>query len=390
MNDSPTTQPPKLAAILAIDVVGFSRLMREDEARTLAALKRVRTDVVDVMAATYNGRLFKAMGDGFLLEFASVTNAVQCAIEIQRKMVGRNATRTGAPKLEFRMGLNVGDIIPDQDDVFGDGVNVAARLEALAEPSGICISGAVYEQIRHTVGDRFTRMGPKALKNIDSPIEVYALSPVRRTPPSILRKLGVMRTVPQAVALLVVVAAAGAVFAFSANIGGDRVRAVTTESDSAADVGAAQAARQSEAERISADAEAEAAKAKAEAAVAAAKAEAEATTAEAEAKAQALKRAVDAWREASIAVTEAAEQVGAAETSLAELKARLAAAEETAPADGSGKERRRTLAALAARVGDAEERLKITQARHDAAVKAETDAKAHMDELKAVTQSSTD
>ena len=138
----------RLAAILAADVVGYSQLMSIDEVRTLDALKAHRRELLDPAIAAHHGRIVKTTGDGALVEFASVVDAVGCAVLMQRSMVSRNASVAEDRRIVFRMGINVGDIIIDGDDIFGDGVNIAARLEALCEPGGICISRAANDQIR--------------------------------------------------------------------------------------------------------------------------------------------------------------------------------------------------------------------------------------------------
>src|SRR5215471_6714591 len=138
----------RLAAILAADVAGYSRLMGADEEGTLAALKAIRRDLVDPKFAEHRGRIVNTTGDGLLVEFASVVDAVRCAVEVQREMIARNATTPAERRIAFRMGINVGDIIIEDGDIFGDGVNIAARLEALAEPGGICLSAAAHEQVR--------------------------------------------------------------------------------------------------------------------------------------------------------------------------------------------------------------------------------------------------
>src|ERR1700746_3604970 len=132
----------RLAAILAADVAGYSRLMGEDEEGTLAALRGVRRELADPRSTEHRGRIVKTTGDGLLVEFASVVDAVRCAVELQREMIARNAATPAERRIEFRMGINVGDIIIEDGDIFGDGVNIAARLEALAEPGGICLSPA--------------------------------------------------------------------------------------------------------------------------------------------------------------------------------------------------------------------------------------------------------
>jgi adenylate cyclase len=138
----------RLAAILAVDVAGYSRLMREDEEGTLAALRAIRQEACDPEIAKHRGRIVKTTGDGLLVEFASVVDAMRCAVDVQREMIARNASVSAGRRIEFRMGINVGDIIIEDSDIFGDGVNIAARLEALAEPGGICISSAAHEQVR--------------------------------------------------------------------------------------------------------------------------------------------------------------------------------------------------------------------------------------------------
>jgi adenylate cyclase len=142
------TATRRLAAILAADIAGYSRLMGADEEGTLAAFKAIRRELGDPKIAEHNGRIVKTTGDGLLVEFQSVVDAVRCAVEVQRAMAERNTDLPADKRIEFRIGINLGDVILDDGDIFGDGVNVAARLEALAEPGGICISGAAHEQIR--------------------------------------------------------------------------------------------------------------------------------------------------------------------------------------------------------------------------------------------------
>ena len=142
----------RLAAILAADVVGYSRLMGVSETGTLAALKTHRRELVDARIAEHQGRIVKLTGDGLLVEFPSVVNAVACAVEIQRKMIERNADVPEDQRIEFRIGVNLGDIIFEDNDIFGDGVNVAARIESIAEPGGVCISSSV----RDSVGNGWT------------------------------------------------------------------------------------------------------------------------------------------------------------------------------------------------------------------------------------------
>src|SRR5271163_1377928 len=156
----------RLAAILAADVVGYSRLMGADEEGTLARLKAVRRELVDPKIAGHNGRIVKTTGDGLLVEFASVVDAVRCAVDIQRNMAERNADVPADRSIAFRIGINVGDIIIDGGDIFGDGVNVAARLEALCEPGGLCISRTANDQIRDKLSLSFADLGEQDMKNI--------------------------------------------------------------------------------------------------------------------------------------------------------------------------------------------------------------------------------
>ena len=166
----------RLAAILAVDVAGYSRLMGEDEEGTLAALRAVRRELGDPKIAEHRGRIVKTTGDGLLVEFASVVDAVRCAVEVQREMLARNAAAPAQRRIEFRMGINVGDIIIEDGDIFGDGVNIAARLEALAEPGGICLSGAAHEQVRDRLDIAFDDLGEQQVKNITRPVRTYGVA----------------------------------------------------------------------------------------------------------------------------------------------------------------------------------------------------------------------
>jgi TolB-like protein/class 3 adenylate cyclase len=165
----------RLAAILAADVVGYSRLMGADEEGTLAALKAIRRELGDPKVKEHRGRIVKTTGDGLLIEFASVVDAVRCAVEVQREMAERNADVPPDRRIEFRMGINVGDIIKDGRDIFGDGVNVAARLEALAEPGGISVSRVVRDQVRDKLAFSFEDMGQQQVKNIARPVHVHRI-----------------------------------------------------------------------------------------------------------------------------------------------------------------------------------------------------------------------
>jgi adenylate cyclase len=165
----------RLAAILSADVVGYSRLMGIDEAGTLARLKALRRDLIDPLIAAHSGRTFKLMGDGALVEFASAVDAVTCAIEMQKQIRERNAGCPEDSRIQFRIGINVGDIIVDGDDIYGDGVNVAARIQALADPGGIYLSRGAAEQVRDKVPIKIETRGEQTVKNIARPIEVFCI-----------------------------------------------------------------------------------------------------------------------------------------------------------------------------------------------------------------------
>jgi adenylate cyclase len=165
----------RLAAIVSADVVGYSRLMGRDESGTLAALKGHRGELIDPKITEYGGRIVKTMGDGLLLEFPSVVDAVRCAVDVQRGMAERNAGLPPEQRIDFRIGVNVGDIIIDGEDIFGDGVNVAARLQALADPGGICVSRVVRDQVLDKLNFVFEDLGAHELKNIARPIEAYRI-----------------------------------------------------------------------------------------------------------------------------------------------------------------------------------------------------------------------
>ncbi|MGA7086183.1 MAG: adenylate/guanylate cyclase domain-containing protein, partial [Pseudolabrys sp.] len=165
----------RLAAILAAEVAGYSRLMGADEEGTLAALKAHRREIVDPKIAEYRGRIVKTTGDGALVEFGSAVDAVRCALEIQQRMAERNSTVTDDRRIEFRIGINIGDVIIDEGDVFGDGVNIAARLEALANPGSVCIVDSAYRQIEGKVPVNVADLGEQQLKNIARPVRVCEL-----------------------------------------------------------------------------------------------------------------------------------------------------------------------------------------------------------------------
>jgi len=167
----------RLAAILAADVAGYSRLMGDDEEGTLARLKSIRKTLVDPTIASHRGRIVKTTGDGMLVEFASVVDALRCAVQVQRGMAERNAEVPPDKRIEFRVGIHQGDIIIDGEDIFGDGVNIAARLEGLAEPAGICVSSRVQEDAQGKLDITFENIGEQQLKNIVRPVRAYRVRP---------------------------------------------------------------------------------------------------------------------------------------------------------------------------------------------------------------------
>src|SRR5204862_6795704 len=167
----------RLAAILAADVVGYSRLMGADEVGTLRALQGCRRELIDPAIAGRRGRIFKTTGDGLLVEFPSAVDAVACAIAVQQGMTRRNADTAEDKRLVFRVGINIGDVILDKDDVFGDGVNVAARLESRCEPGGICLSRSVRDQVRDKLSLAFEDLGEQTVKNIARPVRAFVLGP---------------------------------------------------------------------------------------------------------------------------------------------------------------------------------------------------------------------
>jgi class 3 adenylate cyclase/pimeloyl-ACP methyl ester carboxylesterase len=166
----------RLAAIMAADIAGYSRMMSEDETGALSALRRCRSELVDPAIARHQGRIVKLMGDGLLAEFSSVVEAVACAAEFQRETAARNAGAANRHPMIFRIGVHLGDIIAEGDDIYGDGVNIAARLETLAKPGGICISRQAYDQVQKKLALGYSSLGPQKLKNIPDLVEVFAIS----------------------------------------------------------------------------------------------------------------------------------------------------------------------------------------------------------------------
>src|ERR1700721_390273 len=172
----PMTEKRKLAAILASDVVGFSRLTGANEDRTLARLRALRSHLIDPAVAVHHGRVVKRTGDGSIVEFRSVVDAVRCAIEVQNGMVERNAGVPEDRRIVFRIGIHLGDVVEESDgDLMGDGVNIAARLEGIAQPGAICLSEDAYRQVRDKLKHEFTDLGEQTLKNIARPVRVYAV-----------------------------------------------------------------------------------------------------------------------------------------------------------------------------------------------------------------------
>ena len=174
----------RLAAILAADVVGYSRLMEVDEAGTLAALKARRRDVLGPLVAKHQGRIFKTTGDGVLVEFASAVNAMQCAVDLQQGMAAANAEQPEDRHIVLRIGVNLGDVMAEGGDLYGDGVNIAARLEGIAEPGGILVSGTAYDHTKNKIKVGFDDLGAQSLKNIAEPVRAYRVTGMPRVSPA--------------------------------------------------------------------------------------------------------------------------------------------------------------------------------------------------------------
>jgi class 3 adenylate cyclase len=171
----------RLAAILAADVVGYSRLVGDDEEGTLERMRVLRRTLVDPKIKEHRGRVVRTIGDGLLVTFASVVDAVRCAVDVQRDMALRNTDVPADRRIEFRIGINLGDIIKDGREIYGDGVNVAARLEALAAPGGICVSRVVRDQVRDKLGFAFDDRGEQQVKNIARPVRVFDVNLIGAT-----------------------------------------------------------------------------------------------------------------------------------------------------------------------------------------------------------------
>jgi len=176
----------RLAAILAADVAGYSRLMGADEEGTLERLNALRRELVDPKISAHHGRIVKTTGDGLLVEFPSVVDAVRCAVDVQQTMAERNTSVAADSRIELRIGINLGDVIVEGDDLYGDGVNIAARIEALADPGGVLVSNTVHDQVRDRLPFVFEDLGEQQVKNIARPVRVYRVrteSPLPNPPP---------------------------------------------------------------------------------------------------------------------------------------------------------------------------------------------------------------
>jgi class 3 adenylate cyclase len=169
------SQSRRLAAILAADVAGYSRLIGADEQGTLTRLKAIRSELIDPQIAAHHGRIVKTTGDGLLVEFGSTVDALRCASEVQAHMAERNAATVPEDRIEWRIGIHQGDIVVEDGDIFGDGVNIAARLEGLAQPGGVCVSARVQEDVAGKLDLEFENLGEQQLKNIARPVHVYAI-----------------------------------------------------------------------------------------------------------------------------------------------------------------------------------------------------------------------
>jgi adenylate cyclase len=174
----------KLAAILAADVVGYSRLTGADEEGTIRRVQALRREIIDPAIAAHRGRIVKTTGDGILIEFASVVDALRCAVEVQRGTASRNDDQPQDKRIAYRIGIHVGDVVVDGDDLLGDAVNLAARMEGIAEPGGICVSEDAYRQVRDRVSSKFVDAGEQQFKNITRPVRVYCLADDRSPAPA--------------------------------------------------------------------------------------------------------------------------------------------------------------------------------------------------------------
>jgi adenylate cyclase len=215
----------KLAAILVSDVVGYSRLAGSDEDRILARLRALRSDLIDPIIAVHNGRVVKRTGDGAIVEFRSVVDAVRCAIEVQNGMVERNAGLPPERRIEFRIGIHLGDVVQESDgDLMGDGVNIAARLESVAKPGTICLSEDAYRQVKSRLDLAVSDLGATQLKNITEPVRVYSLEvgkpaqakPVTEAKLPEPKKRSALRPLAAGIAVLLIAILGGAWYFFGA------------------------------------------------------------------------------------------------------------------------------------------------------------------------------
>ena len=216
----------KIAAILVSDVVGYSRLAGADEDRTLARLRALRSDLIDPTISVHHGRIVKRTGDGSVIEFRSVVDAVRCALEVQHAMVERNAGVAPDKRIEFRIGIHLGDVVEESDgDLMGDGVNIAARLEGIAGPGAICLSEDAYRQVSGRLDMSVTDLGPTELKNIERSIRVYSLQvgvpaqakPATEAKPAEPKKRSILAQLALGIVALVILIAAGAWYFLGAN-----------------------------------------------------------------------------------------------------------------------------------------------------------------------------
>ena len=179
MSSTPNEHERRLAAVFVADMVGFSRLMEIDELGTLDRQRGHRVDLIDPLIKQHHGRIVKTTGDGMLTEFVSVVDAVDCAMAIQESMTIREATSSTDSRIQYRIGVNLGDVVVDEDDIFGDGVNIAARLEGICRPGGVCVSDVVYQSVEHRMDTTFRDLGPQSVKNITRPIHAWQWEPTQ-------------------------------------------------------------------------------------------------------------------------------------------------------------------------------------------------------------------
>src|ERR1700719_4121050 len=213
----------KIAAILVSDVVGYSRLAGADEDRTLARLRALRSDLIDPTISVHHGRIVKRTGDGSVIEFRSVVDAVRCALEVQHNMVERNAGVAPDKRIEFRIGIHLGDVVEETDgDLMGDGVNIAARLEGIAGPGTICLSEQAYWQVKSRLDLAVSDLGSTRLKNIAEPVHVYSLkvvkpAPAKATKPAVAKQRPIFVPLAAGIVALIVIVGGGAWYFLGAN-----------------------------------------------------------------------------------------------------------------------------------------------------------------------------